>query len=723
MKERKRAFNLIMLRRDGWGNTVIALLKAFFVAAFLIVFFVLYNQIVKGGMENSVYKFAVRILKQLAVDFRFWLIVLVGMAVLYVFLKNSREILGFLFRYRFLLCLILFVFCVLLEVSGSSIGMWNTYVGGSDGGILLGVSRPIRTDEWAVSTPMALSQYVDPQGAFSYYSSVVRGTATDVFLEYGQPVKDLAVIFRPFHWGYLFLPAGKGLAFYWCGRYLALFLVSFEMGRVLTNDNRRLAVLYSVLIGWAPTVQWWFAVNGLVEMLIYIQLSILLMIRFMDTDDRKKRLLYILGIFVCAGGYLFTMYPAWQIPLAYTLLGLAVWTFWEHHGQCVMKMKDWVSVGMAVLLFLGIVAYILLKSKDTISSIMSTAYPGERFETGGGFGKGVFDYVASIVFALTGEGVASNVCESSRFIDFFPVCYLIPGIVLFRDKKKDKLLIIMALVSLFLEAWVICGFPGILSKVTLLSNCPAPRVLQIVGFTNIILLVRAMSLMERSPGAAVSVIVGCVLSAVAYLAVRTENVGYFGCATSLLILTAFGIMFSLIQMVPKRRCLNGCLGVCCAVMFLSGFLVNPVRRGVENVYENECYKAIREIHEKDQDALWVVEGKGMGTIGNFLIMAGAPTINSINVYPVMERWAKIDTDGQYEDIYNRYAHITIQYKDAGEAKFSSKQADSFTVKMTLEDMKKINTSYILSKNDLKGDKDTKIVLEKKVGEYKIYKLE
>ncbi|MFR8874730.1 MAG: hypothetical protein ACLVHV_15640 [Oscillospiraceae bacterium] len=59
---------------------------------------------------------------------------------------------------------------------------------GSDDGLLFGVNRAVRSDEWAVNTPMAFAQYYDPQGAYPYFGQVMRGAITDSFIVYGQPV-------------------------------------------------------------------------------------------------------------------------------------------------------------------------------------------------------------------------------------------------------------------------------------------------------------------------------------------------------------------------------------------------------------------------------------------------------------------------------------------------------------------------------------------------------
>lgn len=41
-------------------------------------------------------------------------------------------------------------------------------------------------------------------------------------------------------------------------------------------------------------------------------------------------------------------------------------------------------------------------------------------------------------------------------------------------------------------------------------------------------------------------------------------------------------------------------------------------------------------------------------------MSGASVINSTNTYPDLEKWSKIDEEGKYEDVYNRYAHINVE---------------------------------------------------------------
>ena len=70
---------------------------------------------------------------------------------------------------------------------------------------------------------------------------------------------------------------------------------------------------------------------------------------------------------------------------------------------------------------------------------------------------------------------------------------------------------------------------------------------------------------------------------------------------------------------------------------------------------------ISKIHESDEQALWIVEGMELPFL-NAPIMVGAPTINSTNTYPDLERWRILDKSGKYEKNYNRYAHIGMYIK-------------------------------------------------------------
>ena len=71
--------------------------------------------------------------------------------------------------------------------------------------------------------------------------------------------------------------------------------------------------------------------------------------------------------------------------------------------------------------------------------------------------------------------------------------YMTGRVLIFVKKQRDLLTFLLLGTSLFLGLYCAIGFPRWLSKITLLSNCQAKRVIVIFGFCNTILLIISLS--------------------------------------------------------------------------------------------------------------------------------------------------------------------------------------------------------------------------------------
>lgn len=152
------------------------------------------------------------------------------------FLSNLKEK---IFTSRWIIGGVFVLLCTIFEIHGSSISIYADILQHPElSDIVFGKYRPIRSDEWIVFTPFAFSQYFTN---FSLISDIVRGTATNMFMTYGQAVWHPAVIFRPAEMGFLFFDQGSGLAFFWMSRLAILFLVSLEFARVILNVEKNSA--------------------------------------------------------------------------------------------------------------------------------------------------------------------------------------------------------------------------------------------------------------------------------------------------------------------------------------------------------------------------------------------------------------------------------------------------------------------------------------------------
>ncbi|MCI2182207.1 MAG: hypothetical protein LKK52_05700, partial [Bifidobacterium psychraerophilum] len=303
----------------------------------------------------------------------------------------------FLHRRRFLIGALIIALFVILNINNSSLGYWDVILGKPAGnGLVFGTPRSIRSDEFIVNTPLAFSQRYN---GYAYFSTLFGNRTTDMFIIKDAPVWTAAEIFRPFHWGYLLLGSERGLAFYSSARLVVLFLVSYQFFLLITKsggqqnelgesqparEHRGLSLIGAALVACAPVVQWWYAVNGLVEMIIATFLSVLLFSLYLRTHQGWKRFALGLGIMLCAGMFILTLYPAWQIPLIFILLILVAWLIVTHWGTIAMRPWDWASVVVTLLVFSALLLTVLRSSLPTIQATMNTVYPGSRESNGGG---------------------------------------------------------------------------------------------------------------------------------------------------------------------------------------------------------------------------------------------------------------------------------------------------------------------------------------------------
>lgn len=625
-----------------------------------------------------------------------------------------------LFCYRYLIGIVIILVCTLSQLSGSSINEWNEFI--NDGEyydtVLLGTSRGIRSDEWAVFTPMAFSQTASD---FQYYSDVLRATPTDAFIEYGQPVRDWAVVFRPFQIGYLIGGASYGLSFYWCSRLVILLLVSIEFGyRILTayrgeRGDKILSVVYGILLTFSSFVQWWFSVNGLVEMLIFAQLALILFDQYFRTEKKPMRTLLALLISYCAVCYLFTMYPAWEIPIAYIILIFVIAVFLRHWRNSRMSKMDGVNVLLGVGFFGANTAYILYKSWDAIAAITQTVYPGARAETGGNMFLELFNYAANLFTTTDAAVVNTNVCEAASVFGLFPFNIILAVAALYLLKKKGLLkkeipLILMLLLEAFFILYCAVGFPHVLAKLTLLYACQASRVVPIASLLNLMILIRAIQLLKKEatdlsfPKLLMWGVEIVQLVVLMILCVKQGWTSYISSARACLLAAILVLTMSMCigYIYLKRSSLMkvGLLVLTVTISFFSGAIVNPVNQGTDAVYAHSIVKEIQ-AQNNENPGKWAVINAAFPII-NLPLLSGAPTINCTNVYPNMELWSKLDPNGSYADIYNRYAHIMINMTCEETTGFELLSPDSVQVNLSVKDLELLGANYLITTDDLTG---------------------
>lgn len=608
--------------------------------------------------------------------------------------KNSS--LDFIYKYRFIIAVVLIIIGVLFKLHGSSINLWNTIftTGVQDESLLFGTPRSIRSDEWAVTTPFIFSQSFND---FGYFSNILRGgTSTDAFTIYGLPVLNIVEIFRPFHLGYLLLDLARGLSFFWVARFIVLFLVSFEFFMIFTNKNKRLSVIGSFLISLAPIVQWWFATNGTAELFIFGQLALILLYKYMNTENFKHRILYLSLAAICAGGYILILYPAFQIPMFYVFLMLAIYIIVDNRKNCKITKKDIISIIITVLITALLLTYIICTSWETISALLNTVYPGNRIQEGGGCFRKYVSYIDNIFLPYKEEGMVTHPAKEAVMFGLFPMGIIIAIIAMIKNKKIDLPIILLSIPYVIILAFCVFKIP-LLPQLTLLSYSSPNRAIMAVGFIDILVLLRGLSISKESIKTRYALLISFVVSLVLVIICKTLNPDYVGkILASFLFVMCMYLFFFVLQYHTKYGKYLFTLGII-PTMLVAGFTVNPINSGIDMITDSPILQAAQTINE-EENGIWMAESLAF-PCANYLSMSGASVINATNIYPNMELWEMLDEENKYEEVYNRYAHVymeLVESEDQITNKFELISTDSFKVFVTPEELKEMNIKYIFT---------------------------
>lgn len=607
--------------------------------------------------------------------------------LLQLFINNRKSFCHYAYQYRWGIGCAFIILCTALKLHGSSIGIISYGLTGTDISRVWGDARGIRSDEYVVFTEMALSQVYS---GFKWFSDIWGYSARDMFMTYGQPVFDLVTIYRPFSALYILLGAEYGLAFYWVARLVVLILVSFEFGCLITKDNHKLALAYASLVAFSPIVQWWYSVNELVEMLIFGQGSILLIKQYTEAKALRFKILIALGLLLCSGGYIMTLYPAWGVPFAYVFLACLVAYVYENRSKFhACRIDVMIFCGIFIILTISML-HIFNNSADTIRATMNTIYPGHRFFKGGNiaFIAELFRGWSSWLWTLVN---VPNPCEKVCFINFAPIGLILSWIQIFIYKRRDPWLITLNVVNLVLVLFLLHEWPSFVGKVSLLSFTTL-RAINAVGLINLILLFRCLQfdLNDKKTIALAMLSIFLMMSGIGHLLYPQESRALHKVTIAVFMLLSVYLILN----IKNRVILNSFLALCLGISFIGGAKVNPVEHGLSNIYDSAVIKEINSIKLRDPKGLWITSCSN-AIYNNIPSIVGAHNVNSLATYPDYKLWQELNLL-EKSSVWNRYAHTTVSIADKTDVVMRS--TDSINLRISIDDIKNLGVSYILTNN-------------------------
>lgn len=608
---------------------------------------------------------------------------------------SAKKIYVFIYKKRWIIAGVLLFLIVANKLNGDSVAIYSQFIQPNEGSEyidpVIGQPRYIRSDEYIVDTPSKLASSYG-EHPFEKYNYIQRGTATlnmlnGIYLGYSTIGKN------PFLFAYKILPFEYAFSFNWYAPIILTFMVTFELCLILANRKRIIALTGTCLIVFSSFYLWW----GFPSFLLAIHGALVCAYYFVVCRDRWKRVLFILGFSLSCSYYILSLYPAWIVPMGYVALVGGIWILhdnWEKVKQ--FQLFEFIIIGIAILLCISFVAVYLWESREYIIAISNTAYPGQRLENGSFSLDRIFYYFQSYMYGFKDVG---NSSELSGFMCFFPIP-LIAGIWQWiRSPKKDWWMTGMIFITLFFLVYCTVGLPAIIAKVTLLNRCTPKRMAPLIALIEIYLLVRYLGLKKQQAEivkmpVGIAGIISILTAAAGWYVVSNTSKGYLSkewCLVSCVIILVVG--YYILCRYNKKVENVVCFGLC-GISIIVALSVRPVSIGLDAIFSKPVTKEIQQICSQNDDTKWISYTDDFRFSG-FLVACGAPTINSVNTYPNMKLWGKLDSEGVYEDIYNRYAHVTMELVQ-DDTNCELVYADSIKWNLSYDDLIKTGCTHIFS---------------------------
>ena len=597
----------------------------------------------------------------------------------------------------------LFVLFVLFKWHYISLPVWNTLLpdgGPPNRGLVAGIPKQIRMDDYAVAAPWILSGV---NTNFSETNEAMGGLKAALLL---LPVYHPIIVFEPRNWALLVLDTERAYAWMYDMNPLILLVGSFLFFLLISRNQYFLSLAGTLtLLLSSGTVRWSFIPSGMIG---YCCAAFVLAVYLLYERKPLRAVLSALLLIWVVCSYTMILYPPYQVPMAY-LFGFMLIGYIINNQQHLFPLRSIPVKLLALAGALGLAGFILAAYfadvQETLKAVTATVYPGQRSETGGtGFIANAFSEYYSWFFSdQTFPKSWLNICELSHYLTFAPVIIPLAIALFVLNRRVDWMLAGAALYIVLMWLWMEVGFPESIAKATLMSMVPTRRAQIPMGVGSIILVFLYLIAISRQAIQQVPVwanalaVVGVVVFVLytAYVNVN-DSEGLIKPYQTFIPVVFFILMNGLlIFSIPVRyRTTIFCAGL---LLFLfPNIRANPLSKGLSPITENAFYKTVRQLVEQDPKARWIVNGSQYIT---YMVTAtGAKQITGVKYIPNQKEIFKVlDPEMKRDSAYNRYAHVTNQsYIDGKDSVIIVNQfEDGYVIAMDpcSPRMKQLNVKY------------------------------
>ncbi|MEO7390773.1 MAG: hypothetical protein ABIU58_01280 [Ramlibacter sp.] len=560
-----------------------------------------------------------------------------------------------------------FLLLVAAGWTGSSLGILldQSGVARHDEKAWLGELRRVRSDEWQVVSPLAISQAAH-EPAFPVINRNLGPDGQNMLVigMTGMPVAHVSAIAKPATWGFFVFDLRRALAWYWWLPFFACFgALWMFLHRFFAVDWRLAAGLaltmaaapYSVVFSGWPAYTAFFPVAGMLAA---------------DGALRSRTWQHGAGMGALLGlaiaGFVLVLYPAWQISLAYLFIPFALAWVTGKRKEFVFGAPQAVALALALLVAGVLLGAWWLDARDAVASIRGTVYPGQRsVETGGDIDR--WFLIKGLMSPMTmyrDSSLMWGASDAGSIVLFVLPAFAAVGARLLAIRRIDAVAAVLCAYVATALWFMFIGFWPELARWSLWGSSTSYRLDLALGLAQVMLF--AWLAAPRNNGAAPErdrpklaiVVAALVAQHGAWLYQRVQPAIIENVPASFVVLSVLALGVGSYLLVRGRDV--AFLAVYGALMLAAAAPFNPLGLATHAVAPGPALaQAVRSAEGsgtggKSRHGVVVVGERNWSMV---LPAAGLPVVNSVFYHPPETLWRGLDPEGKFRVVYNRYQRV------------------------------------------------------------------
>jgi hypothetical protein len=530
--------------------------------------------------------------------------------------------------------------------SPSSYGVVLERIGAKGEGLHFGTPRPIRSDEWSVVTP--LTQATVRNGLQRFNATSLY--AEDLRINYGLPIADWGLLFKPTMWLYPLINAAYAYSFHWFAIFV-VFIVGYGKLFRVAGATQSQSLLLALTLYFTGFSQFWWSEKGPIIALFAGALAVLF---------TQAPIVVRLALFYwLATSWLITdFYPPLFISLAFAGV-----VFFVCYGREWWRPSRLAALGGVALLS---AATAVLYLKDYLLNTMQTLYPGHRNFSGGTLTveRWLSQFFPASTFDRSYNSlIGANISEIGVAGTWFVVlclCFLnyrnVRNTLVARRQWMPAAILFAALV--LVTVWMMLPVPAALGKLLLWNHVQPERMVFASGVLLVIFalaVVRVVGVVWSTRRALV--FIGFAIAS--WLLFKASKYGYHPRYWNDLYIVPAVLLCILVQKIRSLRPLTSISGLAAVGGALTFLPFNPVQSAWP-IFNLPDTLVLQQLSRQARANGGVLAADGFP--GATLNGLGFRSASHVTPVPALALWRQCFADlpdSQVDGIFNRYSHITL----------------------------------------------------------------